>query len=126
MELFGIHEKALLLREQRTQILAENIANADTPNYKARDVDFQSILKGEAGLSQNALTKTNAQHLSTNGETGSSALKYRNPMQQSLDGNTVDSQIEQAEFSENAIRYTASLSFINQRMSNVMHALKGD
>ena len=126
MELFGIHEKALLLREQRTQILAENIANADTPNYKARDVDFQSILKGEAGLSQNALTKTNAQHLSTNGETGSPALKYRNPMQQSLDGNTVDSQIEQAEFSENAIRYTASLSFINQRMSNVMHALKGD
>ena len=126
MELFGIHEQALVAREKRTQLLAQNIANADTPNYKARDMDFASTLEGASDIMQTTLVRSNPLHMSAGLDPDASNIKYRIPMQNSIDGNTVDSQIEQAAFSENTVRYLASLNFINQRVSTILHSLKGE
>lgn len=125
MDIFGIHQQSLLLHEKRSQVLAKNIANADTPNYKARDIDFAAMLRGQ-GHESLAISKTNPNHLSNMQMLVAADLMYRNPMQNSADGNTVDSQIEQAQFSENSVRYLASLNFIKQEVNQIMLALKGD
>ena len=125
---FGIHEQALLLRERRTEILAQNLANADTPNFKARDIDFNSLIKqiaadhGQGGLQ---LSTTNGSHIQTGGDLGDPSLLYRVPMQPSADGNTVENQIEQAQFSENAVRYQASFTFLNGAIKGLISAIKG-
>lgn len=124
---FGLHERALLLRADRVGVLATNIANADTPNFKARDVDFASVLAGQepTGM-QVRMVRTSAAHLGaatagiTEGE-----LKYRIPYQPSLDGNTVEAPVEQAQFAENAVRYQASLMFITRRIQSIESALSG-
>jgi flagellar basal-body rod protein FlgB len=126
--IFGIHEQALLLHGQRLSVLSANIANADTPNYKARDIDFAEVLgQGGAG-SQTALpvSVTHAGHMTMNdGEFPAGELKYRNPYQASLDGNTVEMPVEQAAFSENNVRYQASLGFINSTISLLQFAIAG-
>jgi flagellar basal-body rod protein FlgB len=122
---FGIHEQALLLHGQRLGVLAENIANADTPNYKARDIDFSAVLSGTESQAM-PLAVTNAAHLGV-GESGegSADLKYRNPYQASLDGNTVEMPVEQAAFAENNVRYQASLGFINNQIAELSLAING-
>ncbi len=122
---FGIHEQALLLHGQRLGVLATNIANADTPNYKARDIDFSAVLS-HAEDAPLALEVTQASHISIGGGSSPTAdLKYRNPYQASLDGNTVEMPVEQAAFSENNVRYQASLGFINGRIAELTLALNG-
>ncbi len=107
--LFGIHATALKLREQRMTMLASNIANAATPNYKARDFEFTDALRSvEAGQSSDA------------------AIRYRVPVQPSLDGNTVELATEQTAFAENALAYRSSLSFLQARISTISRALKGE
>lgn len=107
--LFGIHATALKLREQRMSLLASNIANAATPGYKARDLDFSQALKAaEQG-----------------GDT-SQAIRFRVPVQSSLDGNTVELSTEQTAFAENALGYRASLSFLQSRVATLTRALKGE
>ena len=124
--IFGLSEASLLLRGQRAGVLAANIANADTPNYKARDLDFEAVLGAQAGDAPLAMTATRSGHLQTSADAlAEGALKYRNPFQPSLDGNTVEAQIEQAAFAENAVRYQASLTFINRRIASVQAALAG-
>lgn len=108
-EMFGIHSTALALRSQRMTMLASNIANAATPNYKARDLDFQAALKS-----------------AEQGQSVSSAVRYRVPVQPSLDGNTVEMSVEQTQFAENAIAYRASLSFLQGRIGTLTRALKGE
>jgi flagellar basal-body rod protein FlgB len=123
--IFGIHEQALLLHGQRLGVLATNIANADTPNYKARDIDFSAVLShtDEAPLT---LAVTQSSHISmSDGSSPGADLKYRNPYQASLDGNTVEMPVEQAAFSENNVRYQASLGFINGRIAELTLALNG-
>ena len=123
----GIHTQALKLQSQRTEVLADNLANADTPNFKARDVDFRTAL-AQAGAPGAALplTTTDASHLSTSGAGGgAAALKYRVPLAPSLDGNTVDAQLEQAAFAENTVRYQATLSFLSARFKDLMTAISG-
>jgi flagellar basal-body rod protein FlgB len=125
--IFGIHEQALLLHGQRLGVLATNLANSDTPGYKARDIDFAEVL-GNTGASQSALpmSVTSPAHLALNdGELPAGELKYRNPYQASLDGNTVEMPVEQAAFSENNVRYQASLTFINARISLLQFAIAG-
>jgi flagellar basal-body rod protein FlgB len=123
--LFGIHEQALLLHGQRLGVLASNLANADTPNYKARDIDFAEVLSG-TGDAPLPVAVTNAAHMTMNdGELVAGELKYRNPYQASLDGNTVEMPVEQAAFSENNVRYQASLNFINGRISLLQFAIAG-
>jgi flagellar basal-body rod protein FlgB len=123
---FGIHEQALLLHGQRIGILATNLANADTPNYKARDIDFAAVLGSTDAQMPLAVSVTHAAHIAPlEGELPAGELKYRNPYQASLDGNTVEMPVEQAAFSENNVRYQASLQFINGQIANLRYAIAG-
>ncbi len=126
---FGIHEQALLLHGQRLSVLANNLANADTPNFKARDIDFAAVLSGAAGAAGAAplpISTTDAAHIAiSDGEVPGGELMYRNPYQASLDGNTVEMPVEQAAFSENNVRYQASLTFINSQISELQFAIAG-
>jgi flagellar basal-body rod protein FlgB len=122
----GIHAEALQLRARRLELLASNVANSDTPNYKARDIDFRAALS-HAGQAQGVgMTRTHASHLPATGAMGAVEVKYRIPSQPSLDGNTVDPQLEQAAFAENAVQYQASLDFLNDRFRGLRKALKGE
>jgi flagellar basal-body rod protein FlgB len=123
---FGIHEQALLLHGQRLGVLANNLANADTPGYKARDIDFSAVLSQSQGETEMPLQVTNAAHITfDNSELPPGDLKYRNPYQASLDGNTVEMPVEQAAFSEDNVRYQASLNFINSQISELQLAIAG-
>jgi len=124
--IFGIHEQALILHGQRIGVLANNLANADTPNYKARDIDFASILGAAGEQAPLAMSITHAGQIAPlEGELASGELKYRNPYQASLDGNTVEMAVEQAAFAENNVRYQASLQFINGRIAGLQLAIAG-
>ena len=124
--LFGVHERALLLRGERTAVLAANLANADTPGYKARDINFASVLAGEqAGLSLAPPTNGAAVGTQAPEMAGGSQLQYRVPYQPSADGNTVEAQVEQAAFAENTVRYQASLMFITRQVQALESALSG-
>jgi flagellar basal-body rod protein FlgB len=124
--IFGIHEPALLLQGQRLSVLANNLANADTPNFKARDIDFAEVLGGAQGDAPLALTVTNPADLTlSEGGLPAGELKYRNPYQASLDGNTVEMPVEQAAFAENNVRYQASLNFINGKIALLSYAIAG-
>ena len=122
---FGVHDDALLLFERRTRLLAENIANADTPQYKARDIDFDSALR-QAQSDQVNLAVTQPGHMALSTEAYSEHLKFRVPDQSSLDGNTVDIQKEQAAFAENNIRYQTTLTILSRRISGLVNAFKGE
>ena len=122
---FAQHEQAVKFRALRNQVLSSNIANADTPNYKARDIDFKSVLKGTQET-QLSMTKTSELHRnawSTN-RVGA-PVQYRIPMQPTLDGNTVETDVEQAAFAENAVMYRASLSFLNGQINGLKYAIRG-
>ena len=119
------HEQALKLRALRNQVLSSNIANADTPNYKARDIDFKAALSAAKG-DASTLRTTHDRHVrsfSTN-PMGAEML-YRLPMQSSLDGNTVETDVEQAQFAENALQYRATLQFLDSQIKTLRFALKG-
>ena len=123
---FGVHERALSLHARRAEILATNLANADTPNYRARDIDFKAALASAQAVSNLApVTTTHAKHIQASGS-DEYTLLYRNPHQPALDGNTVDTQVEQAEFAQNALRYSTSLTFLSGKIRGLMGAIKGD
>jgi len=124
---FGIHQQALLLRSKRAEILASNIANADTPNYQARDIDFKALLNN-AKNRVSSLTTTHPNHIGgTNSASGVSFdLKYRQPLQPSLDGNSVDAEFEKSEFTRNALEFQMSLSFLNGKIKDLKRALSGE
>lgn len=112
--LFGVHGTALQVRSQRMGTLASNIANASTPGYQAKDIDFKAALRGAeapGGRTDMAIT---------------AATKYRVPLQASIDGNTVELSTEQTAFAENAVKYKTTLSFLEGRIGTVMTALKGE
>jgi len=124
--IFGIHERALYAAADRVSVLATNIANVDTPNYKARDYDFAATLAGTSAGDGLTLTRTHVGHLPlASGGAVSADLKYRIPFQPSLDGNTVEAPVEQAKFAENAVRYQTSLDFIGRRIAALTTALTG-
>jgi flagellar basal-body rod protein FlgB len=129
----GVHAQALKLREQRTELLARNLANADTPGYKAQDLDFRAALaaSAEGPAAAGTLQATQARHIGGAGEAlepGSTAafLKYRTPLAPSLDGNTVDAQLEQAAFADNAVRYQATLQFLSSKFRSLLTAITGE
>ena len=119
--------RALGLRAYRQEVLASNIANADTPNFKARDFDFTSALKeAVAGRSNGALNlaTTNARHLPGTADAAPARLLYRTTVQPSVDGNTVDMDVERGQFSENAMQYEASLTFITSQIKLLQAAVQ--
>jgi flagellar basal-body rod protein FlgB len=115
---------ALQLRHKRMEILSSNIANAATPGYKARDLDFSTAYTN-ALTGSGALEKSSPLHLSVAGA-GAADVKFRTPNSASLDGNTVELHVEQLQFSENAMRYEASLNFLSDRINGLRKALKGE
>jgi len=127
----GFHQTALSLRAQRQQILASNIANADTPNYKARDIDFSKALQGALAKSDASgvgLAKTATAHLDggkAGAVTGGAPLLYRTVQQGSVDGNTVDMDIERNQFADNALRYEAGVTIIGAQIKNLLAAVQG-
>lgn len=126
----GVHADALKIRGQRTEVLARNLANADTPGYQARDIDFRAALAQAAGSADApvALKTTHANQIATAVDASGEAtpnMKYRVPLAPSLDGNTVDVQMEQANFAENAVRFQATLSFLSARFRGLMTAITG-
>jgi flagellar basal-body rod protein FlgB len=123
----GVHADALKVSSQRMELLATNLANADTPNFKARDIDFREALASAASPNSAAtLNTTQPNHLSADaGGTGAANLKYRVPLAPSLDGNTVDVQLEQAAFADNAVRFQATLTFLSARLRTLMTAITG-
>lgn len=125
---FGMSAQALSLRAQRTELLSANIANSDTPGYKARDIDFAAAMRNASG-EQDAMLRTHAQHFSAAGTVNASGTAvepmYRVPGQPSLDGNTVESQREHAAFMDNAIRYQASLTFLSGTINSLRTAIRG-
>ncbi|WP_029921521.1 flagellar basal body rod protein FlgB [Nevskia soli] len=126
--LFGIHAQALSVQRQRMEVLASNLANADTPHYQARDIDFAKVLAStqENTGSTLALAATSAQHVQGSSSTSlTSPLSFRVPLQPSVDGNTVDEQVEQAAFADAALHYQASLSFLNGEVKGLITAITG-
>ncbi|MEM7219889.1 MAG: flagellar basal body rod protein FlgB [Pseudomonadota bacterium] len=120
----GVHAQALAFRGARSRVLASNLANADTPGYLARDLSFDAALSGaNATLST---VSTHSAHLGTGERTLSTGpALYRYPHQPTLDGNTVETEVEQAKFSRNAVEYQASLTFLNGRINAIRDALTG-
>ena len=106
----GMHADALKLRSQRAELIARNLANADTPGFEARDFDFREALSAVRSGGRAAAEPH---------------LMYRVPVAPSVDGNTVDVQIEQAAFAENTVKYQVTLQFVNSKLRGLMTALTG-
>jgi flagellar basal-body rod protein FlgB len=120
----GVHSNALMLRQKRNHILASNISNAATPNFKARDINFQEELAKAENLG--SLATTHHKHIPIAMSAPGQDVVYRQPINLSMDGNTVELAVEQLEFSENAMRYQTSLTFLNNKISGLMSAIKGE
>lgn len=122
---FAFIQTAMSLRAKRQEILASNLANSDTPDYKARDLDFASALRSAVGAAGGSLgmARTSERHLAglgAGGGAGSAGVKYRSVVQPSLDGNTVDPDVERAHFAENAMQY----QFLMERMRSSVEKMK--
>ncbi len=126
---FGIHQYTIGARSARAEVLAANIANADTPGYKARDLDFSAALEqAQSGGQSSSLLTTDTRHIAASSSSSiGSALRYQVPDQPDTgDGNTVDVQKERSAFLENGLEYQSSLEFLNSRISGLLKAIKGD
>jgi flagellar basal-body rod protein FlgB len=130
----GIQPEALQLQSRRMEVIADNLANVDTPGYKARDIDFKAALAAATGSTGGATGAESPVTLATtqpddigNGPSGagSAQLEYRVPFAPSLDGNTVDSEVEKAAFAETSVRYQATLTFLSTSLANLMTAITG-
>ena len=115
--------QALTVRSQRMELLSQNIANADTPNYKARDIKFSKVLED---VSHNGLNTTSAGHMSVVQDSPVNGVMYRIPLNNSFDGNTVEMNIEQAQFGQAASDYQATLNILENRVNSFKRALRGD
>lgn len=120
--LFGIQEPALQVQRRRLELIAANIANSDTPGFQARDIDFRSVL-AKAQTQQNSVASTVAS-ADTSGVASAQPV-WRVATQPTTDGNTVDTQVEQGQFADAALRYQASLNFIDARIKSLLGAITG-
>jgi flagellar basal-body rod protein FlgB len=130
---FGISQQALTIHSRRSEVLAGNLANADTPGYKARDIDFKAALQAvKAGAGDDSLRTSNARHISASGAMAGRVddvlgeMKFRTPNQSSIDGNTVDPLLEKSQFMENALLYQTNLQFLGGKIKHIKAALKGE
>lgn len=124
-QVFQFHQNALNLRAFRQQLLAANIANAETPGYKARDIDFAAALEAANSGRGVTLSASDPKHLDASSAGDPGAVLYRTVQQPSIDGNTVDMDVERNRFAENAVHYEASLTFINSQIKLMLAALQG-
>ncbi|MCJ8167972.1 flagellar basal body rod protein FlgB [Atopomonas sediminilitoris] len=126
----GIHQQALSFRSQRAGVLANNLANADTPHFRARELDFSAVLAEQAGQQGQkgfAIDTTNSRHIDVPTlQLGEGALRYRNPLGASVDDSAVDVHVEQAAYAQNAVDFQASFTFLNSKFKGLISALRGD
>jgi len=126
----GNHEQALNVRVKRAEVLANNLANADTPGFKARDLDFKAILGQQLDSKNNekalSMTTTNGKHLPIGNLESPGSLFYRTPSQPSIDGNTVDTQVEMAEYMKNTLQFQSSFQFLSGKFKSLRNAIRGD
>jgi flagellar basal-body rod protein FlgB len=121
------HQEALNLRARRQEVLSANIANADTPNFKARDFDFSSKLTQavERGRQPMAMASTSSRHISAEAQTlGEGELMFRTPNQSSIDGNTVEMDAERVNFADNAMRYELNLTVLSSKIKSLLSAVQ--
>lgn len=125
---FGVHEQAMKIRASRAEVLANNLANADTPGFKARDIDFKASLESAMNQQERIrLARTDIRHLDANLTDLNSELGYRMVEQPDTgDANSVDTQIEQSKFAQNALEYQMSVSFLTSRIQGMLTAIKGE
>ena len=121
---FAQAQTMLSLRGQRMEVLSRNIANADTPNFKAQDLDFQDVLKNT--VSTTSIKATHQNHISNNAFKGSAEMVYTVPFNSSVDGNTVELSVEQAKYGKAAAQYQATLRFLEGEISGIRKALRGE
>ena len=119
-----VHSEVLGLRAKRNEILASNIANAATPNFKAKDLDFKEVFDAKMGFGK--VNTSNSRHLEVLSVENQDGIGFRQNITPSMDGNTVELHVEQMQFSENVIRYQTSLEFLNRKISGLMAAIKGE
>lgn len=117
-KLFGIHEQALHVRSKRAELIANNIANADTPGFAAKDIDFRKVLQQYEAQAPKTTPLIESDFME--------GLMYRKPFQPSLDKNTVDVQLEKSEYLDNSLRFQASLRFLDGRIKGILQALRGE
>jgi flagellar basal-body rod protein FlgB len=129
---FDFNQRALDLGAYRSEVLASNMANAETPNYKAVDFDFASAMQNALTASRQrnlGLTTTDPRHFELKNSAGADLgvkLQYRSAVQPSIDGNTVDMDIERGAFTDNSLQYQSTLTFLNHRISDLNSAIKGE
>lgn len=125
---FGLPAQGLKVFAERNKVIASNIANADTPNYKAKDIEFREVMAAAKSQSSHAeMTRSHSRHIGlSQNNSFQSFQEYRAGHQNSVDGNTVDTQMEKVAFAENSVRYQASLDFLNGRIRSMMSALRGE
>ena len=123
--MMGVQEQTLQLKARRLEVIAQNIANADTPNYKARDIDFKAVL-GAAQQQDTTMEATKAGHYSLAQAFNPDGMRFRTPFNTSFDGNTVEMSLEQAQYGKAAGDYQATLNFLQSRISGIRKALKGE
>jgi flagellar basal-body rod protein FlgB len=123
----GVHERALQVKAARLEMISTNIANADTPNFKARDIDFTAVL-AEASATDGTIAATHRSHLAEGAASSAAAgaARFRVPFNTSFDGNTVEMHVEQAHFGKAAADYQATLTFLENRIGSIRKALKGE
>lgn len=125
----GIHESALHFRSERASVLANNLANIDTPNFKAKDLDFKQALNQKMNANKSHgfdLETTQSRHIDGSGfSMDEGDVLYRTPQQPSIDGNTVEDQIEHAEYMKNALAFQASFQFLNSKFTGLNTAIRG-
>ena len=124
---FGIHENVMHLQTRRAQLLSQNLANSDTPGYKAKDIDFKAALNSlKNGDVKAPLNATQSGHIQPKGYFMGVESMYRQPMQSSLDGNTVEPHVEMSEFTENSMRYLMTLRIMSGKINGMLSAIKGE
>ena len=123
--MMGLQEQALQLKAHRLEVISQNIANADTPNYKARDIDFKAVL-GAARTEETAMQATRSGHYDSARALSPDGMRFRTPFNTSFDGNTVEMSLEQAQYGKAAGDYQATLNFLQSRISGIRKALKGE
>ena len=121
---FAQAQTMLSLRGQRMAVLSRNIANADTPNFKAQDLDFRNVLKN--ANSTTSIKVTHQNHVSNSAFKGSAEMVYTVPFNSSVDGNTVELSVEQAKYGKAAAQYQATLRFLEGEISGIRKALRGE
>ena len=120
----SVYSNALNLRGKRNKILASNIANAATPHFKARDIDFETEIKKREKIGD--ISVNHNKHFALLSKVRPNDMLFREPLNPSLDGNTVELAVEQMEFSENVVRYQTTLQFLTNKINGLMSAIRGE